>query len=548
MQSIRQRCDTRLSSMKLIRTDYETEWDQIARFAQPARSRFLGSDKNRGTKRRVANSRLLDPHGIEAFRTLTNGMTSGLSSASRPWFTLTINELADDDIARKWLSDCERAMYDFMAQTNLYGALKSGYAEMGLFGTEACVLVDHRAAGAVAHALTAGEYWIAMSDAAVPDTLYRRCPMSVREAVGSFGDNVSQRIRALYDRSDYDKPVDVYHAIEPSSDFNPEQFGLKPWRSVYWDDQDDKDKVLRIAGYEEQPFWAPRWDIIGGDTYGVSPGMESLPALRELQMQAKRRNEAIDQMVKPEIAAPAGLKLTREAGRTVSSNSVDKDQVFVPYQIPYQAVDAIGQEIEKCRMQIDGLSFADLFNAITNMRGIQPRNVEEIASRNEEKLTQLGPVIERVSNEKLEVVIDRVFGIMSRGGLLPPVPESLSDKPIKVEFVSILTQMQRMVGIGQIERTAAFVGNLMAAFPDAGDKLNVDEMIDEYGYRAGAPAKMLVSTEKAGEARAERAKQAQMAQAAAMAPAVQQGADAARLLSETDMGNGQSLLNQMLPA
>ena len=157
-------------------------------------------------------------------------------------------------------------------------------------------------------------------------------------------------------------------------------------------------------------------------------------------------------------------------------------------------------------------------------------------------------MIERVSNEKLEVVIDRVFGIMSRGGLLPPVPESLSDQPIKVEFVSILTQMQRMVGIGQIERTAAFVGNLMAAFPDAGDKLNVDEMIDEYGYRAGAPAKMLVSTEKAGEARAERAKQAQMAQAAAMAPAVQQGADAARLLSETDMGNGQSLLNQMLPA
>ena len=101
-------------------------------------------------------------------------------------------------------------------------------------------------------------------------------------------------------------------------------------------------------------------------------------------MQAKRRNEAIDQMVKPEIATPAGLKLTREAGRTVSSNGVDKDQVFVPYQIPYQAVDAIGQEIEKCRMQIDGLSFADLFNAITNMRGIQPRNVEEYS------LTQRG--------------------------------------------------------------------------------------------------------------------------------------------------------------
>lgn len=550
MQGIRQRCETRLTGMKSIRSDYETEWANIAKFSQPARSRFLASEKNKGTKRRVANNSLLDPHGIEAFRTLTNGMTSGLSSASRPWFTLTLKdeELGENDVVRAWLSDVERRMYSFLAQTNVYGALKSGYAEMGLFGTEACVMVEHRTAGAVAHALTAGEYWIALSDAAVPDTLYRRCPMSVREAVGSFGNTVSQRIRSLYDRSDYEQPVEIFHAIEPNGDHNPDQFGSKPWRSVYWDEQDDRDKVLRVSGYDEQPFWAPRWDVVGGDTYGNSPGMEALPALRELQMQSKRRNEAIDQMVKPEIATPQGLKLTREPGRTVSSNGVDKDQVFVPYQIPYQAVAAIGEEINKCRMQVDGLSFADLFNAITNMRGIQPRNVEEIASRNEEKLTQLGPVIERVSNEKLEVVIDRTFGIMSRGGLLPPVPQELSGVNIDVEFVSILTQMQRMVGIGQIERTAAFVGNLMAAFPDAGDKLNVDEMIDEYGYRAGAPAKMLNSTEKAGEARAERAKQAQMAQAAAMAPALQQGADAARLLSETDTGNSDSLLNRLMPA
>lgn len=537
--------------MKAVRQDFDDECRQIARFAQPARSRFLATDKDKGANRRTWNNKLLDPHGIEAFRTLTNGMTSGLSSASRPWFTLTLHDeaLSEEAGVREWLSDVERRMYAFLAQTNFYGAVKSGYGEMGLFGTEACVMVDHRDQGAVCHPLTFGEYWIALSDAMVPDTLIRSTPMTARQAVQSFGeDKVSREVKAAYNSSDDKFQVDIWHLIEPNTDHTDSRFGSKPWRSVYWDAATEKDQTLRVSGYEEQPFWAPRWDVVGGDVYGISPAMEALPALRELQMQTKRRNEAIDQLIKPEMVVPAGLRLTGEPGRKVSTSGVDPDKVFVPYQMPYQAVQAIGLEIDKCRMQIDGLSFADLFNAITNMRGIQPRNVEEIASRNEEKLTQLGPVIERVSNEKLEVAIDRTFGIMSRGGLFPPVPEALADVDINVEFVSLLTQMQRMVGIGQIERTVSFVGNLAASFPEAGDKLNVDELVDEYAYRAGSPAKLIRSAKEVEGIRAARAKQQQAAQTAAMMPAVQQGADAARLLSETDAGGGQSLLQNMMPA
>lgn len=550
MLTLREKCERRLEGMKTIRTDYEDEWSDIARFAQPARSRFLTTEKDKGTKRRSRNKRLLDPHGIEAFRTLTNGMTSGLSSASRPWYTLTTDDeqLADEPGVREWLSEVERLMYSFLAKTNFYGAVKAGYGEMGLFGTEACVMVEHWQHGAVCHPLTAGEYWTALSDALVPDTLYRFCPMTVRQAVTTFGNAISQQVRNLYDQSNYTQQVDIYHAIEPNDEHDPARLDSKPFRSVYWDAGDSANRILKQSGYHEQPFWAPRWDVVGGDTYGISPGMEALPAMRELQMQAKRRNEAIDAMVKPEKVAPPTIRLTGEPGRTVTGNGIDRDQVFVPYQMPYQAVEAIGQEMDKCRMQIDGLSFADLFNAITNMRGVQPRNVEEIAARNEEKLTQLGPVIERVSNEKLKIAIDRTFGIMLRGGMFPPVPEALADREIGVEFVSILTQMQRMVGIGQIERTAGFVGNLMAAFPEVGDKLNTDEMVDEYAYRAGAPSKLIRTEKQVAEIRKGRAQQQQMAQMAAMMPAVKDGADAARLLSETDVGGGDSLLQQVMPA
>lgn len=534
--------------MHNVREDYEQEWRNISRFAQPARSRFLGTKADKGEKRRFWNNRLKDSHGIEAFRTLANGLTSGLSSPSRPWYAL---RLPDEDLneqpgVREYLADVERRMYAFLASTNFYGSVKAGYAELGLFGTEACVMVEHPAAGAVCHALTAGEYWIALSDAMTPDTLLRESWMSARQMVQSFGSEVPETVRKAAEK-DSERSIRVWNLIEPNPTFDKTRLGSKPWRSIYWCDEGHSDDLLAVQGYAEQPFWAPRWDVVGGDTYGVSPGMEALPALRELQVQAARRNEAIDFMVKPEKAVPPGLRLTGQPGRVVSANGVTQDQVVIPYQMPYQAVDAVGQEMDKCKSQIDSLSFADLFNAITNMRGIQPRNMEEIASRNEEKLTQLGPVIERVSNEKLEIVIDRTFGIMQRGGLLPPVPEALANQRIDVEFVSILQQMQRAVGVGQIERGASFAGNTAGVAPEVLDNFNFDEMAREYADRIGLPANAVRSMKQVEEIRGKRAQQQQAQQAAEMADPMKKGVEAAALLAQTDLG-GAPMLDQLMGA
>ncbi|MDB5705520.1 MAG: hypothetical protein JWN66_2636, partial [Sphingomonas bacterium] len=185
--TLKERCNRRLAALKAARQPYETEWAEIASLAQPSRSRFLASENNRHFRR--GNGAVYNAHPILSFRTLTGGMTSGLSSPSRPWFRLTPFDagLADDGAVKTWLSEVERRIYAFLAGTNFYGAVKAGYAEMGLFGTDACVMVEHRREGAVCHALTVGEYWIALSDAMMPDTLYRRCSMSVHQLVQSFG-------------------------------------------------------------------------------------------------------------------------------------------------------------------------------------------------------------------------------------------------------------------------------------------------------------------------------------------------------------------------
>jgi hypothetical protein len=554
-ETLRERCHRRLKGLQDIRLPYEPEWKEVASYCQPARSRFL----NTQTNRRASNKKLNSSHGIFAFRTLQGGMTSGLSSQSRPWFALTTYDEAmmDDPQVRAWLHDVEKRMYAFLAQTNFYGAVKTGYLEMGLFGTEACVAVEHPKEGMVCHQLTAGEYWIGLANNLQPDALYRRCPMTVNQAVAKFGLNkVSSRIRNMYDRSDLDQVCNYYHAIEANDERQPELIDARgmPFRGVYWDEDDDSlgRSVVGQSGYQEQPFWAPRWDTTGADAWGVGPASDALPDLRELQLQAKRKAEATDLHVWPEIVVPPKIKLKRAPRSVVHAAAIDIEGISVPYQVPYQAIEAIRVDIERCEQSINQASYADLFMAITNMQGIQPRNIEEIAARNEEKLTQLGPVIERVNNEKLEVAIERIYGIMERGGLLPPAPPSIADAggELKIEFVSILTQMQRMVGLGQIERTISFVATQMAVFPELKHKIDAFEMVDEYAERAGAPSKIIIPTDRAREAadaEAQAAQQAQMAEMMGkMAPAASVAVDAAALASQVPQ-NGIPAVEDMVP-
>lgn len=550
--TLRERCEKRLVGLKRVREPYEAEWKEIAQHAQPSRSRFLYDDTNRNFRR--TNRAIYNSHGILAFRVLASGMTSGLSSPSRPWFRLTMfdDAMLDDQQTREWLSVVERAMYAFLATSNFYAAAKSGYAELGMFGTEACAMVEHPVRGMVNHALTAGEFWTALGNDNMPDTLYRRCAMTVHQQVQSFGlANVSRSVRDRYDSSDYDVATRVMHAMEPNDE---QQEGVltangKPWRSFYWDTEDG-DKVngqLRRGGFDDQPFWVARWDTVGGDTYGTCPGMDALPDLRELQYSSKKATQILAKIENPEKVVPSTLKLTGQPGNVVSVGAFDKDMVIIPDRVDPAALVNADRRVERLEQRVDDISFASLFNAITNMEGIQPRTVEEIASRNEEKMTQLGPAIERVNGEKLTPAIDRVFGMMSRLHMLPPPPEHLQGQSLKIDFVSILTQMQRMVGLGQTERVTSFIGNLAAAFPEAADKLNVDEAIDDYADRAGSPPKIIRSDQDVQALREARQQQQRASQLAAAMPAAKDGADAARLLSEAAQ-NGGGIQNLLSPA
>jgi len=559
MKTKREECEQRLTGMQATRKPFEADWDEIGRLCLPTRSDVLTMAANgvvrQQNRKRRANTTTYSSKGRRAARILTAGMTSGLSSPSRPWFKLRTSDpaLAEYQPVKEWLAHVEALIYQFLGSTNFYNATKVGYSELGCFGTEAATMLEHPHYGAVTHTLTAGEYWLANDDGLIADTLYRQVHMTVHQVVESFVSKsgwgvVSKAVKNAYDKGNYETVVPVMHAMEPNRHKNPTRSDNRnmDYRSVWWEvGQSDKSILLRDSGFPEKPFWAPRWIETGGESvYGDGPGYDALPDLRELQLAAKRRGRNVDMLNRPPMAVPVGMAnsyLSLDPGSLAYGSATDIGAIKPLVNVDYRAVQVVREEVEAHGADVMECFYADLFFAISEMDGVQPRNVEELVLRNEERLTQLGPVVERVNVEKLEVAIDRAFAICLRLGLLPPAPQELQGQPLTVDFISTLAQAQKAARLGDIQRSAQFVGFLAGIFPEVIDKFDADQAVDDFATGAGTPPSIIRSDEVVAKIRADRQQAQAQAQAAAMAQPARDAAQAAELLSRTNVG-GQNVL------
>jgi len=297
---------------------------------------------------------------------------------------------------------------------------------------------------------------------------------------------------------------------------------------------------------------APRWDVLGEDVYGYGCGEIALGSAKALQLMEKRKLQGIDKNVNPPMVGDASLRNQRTTilpgETTYVSGLITGKQGFTPaYQVnPYLA--ELKEEIQRVEMMIDEAFYKNLFLMIAEV-GDQPNiTATQINTMREEKMLMLGPVLERLNDELLDPLIDRVFNIMLKRGMLPPPPKEIQGMPLRVEYISVLAQAQKAMGIGNIERFVGFVGNLAALQAQAGkaptafDKLDFDQTIDEYADGVSVPPTIVRSDDVVAEMR--QAEQQQMQQAQQLQIA-QQGAQAAKDLSQADT-SGDNVLTRLM--
>lgn len=511
------------------RSSFEPHWRELSDFINPRGSRFLVTDVNRNDRR---NSKTVDPTATLANRTLSSGMMSGITSPARPWFKLATPDpdMMDYGPVKLWLEAVQRRMNEVYNKSNLYQSLPLLYSSLGTYSTGAMAVLEDDEDVIRTMMFPIGSYYLANSARGSVDTCYRKFTMTVRQLVMEFGmSNVSTSVKGLWESGSYETWIEVIHAVYPNIDRDTGKLDSKNKRvkSVYFEVGGDNDKLLRESGFDEFPIMAPRWEVNGEDVYGSScPGMIALGQVKALQLEQKRKSQLIDKATNPPMVGPTSLKNQRVSllpgDITYIDQMTGQDGLKPAYLVNPNTADLLA-DIQDTRQMINSAYFVDLFMMLQNIN-TRSMPVEAVIEMKEEKLLMLGPVLERLNDECLNPLIDRTFSIMARKNLLPPPPDVLQGMPLKIEYISVMAQAQKSIGLSSLSSTVGFIGQLAQVKPEALDKLDTDQAIDAFAEMSGVSPTVIVPQEQVNQIREERAQQQKQQQAMAMGMAAAQGA------------------------
>lgn len=563
--------ESRLTALRNWRWAPWIYWRRLAEYFLPRRYRWLVS-ANQFSRQGPINDAIIDSTGLMAVRTCASGLWTGLTSPSRPWFMLHVpDETVDlDDDSKAWLKNTQDTIGRLLAQSNFYTQMAQAFQDVTVFGTAVVIIYEDFDKVIRLYVPCAGEYFLGVGSQLTVDTMYREFTFTVLQIVEMFTlDNCPPDIQKLWEAGGGSLETEfvIAHAIEPNFPLKDRMPGRKvredievvpggfDWRELYWVRQMQSDRPLSKRGFREKPFMVARWSTTSNDAYGRSPCMDALGDNKQVQLETLRKAEFIEKGVRPPMGADGSLKnepaSTRPGDITYMPASDGQKKFWPLFEPNPQWLAGITADIDKVNERIKQCLFVNLFMAISQMEGVQPRNELELTKRDLERLQELGPFIELFETEFADPAIIRVYKIAQRRRLIAPMPPALAKLPIQLTYISILRLAQLAAESVSMKDTFQTGGALSAAAKSAGvpdplRTINLDKAYRRYGDRNNFPADLWYSDKEVAQHDAIRQQEMQKAQVASQAPQNMQAAvEAAKTLSETQLPGGNSALGAL---
>ncbi len=531
----------RLLGLRVNRYSWWTHWREMADYFSPRRYKWIVTP-NQMARGSPVNQHILDSTGVICARNLASGLVSGKSSPTRPWFKLrvgTVDSTTTSPISL-WLAECERLLYLIFSESNFYNAIAQWYFDLVIFGTASMLIYEdfHKVINCINPCL--GEYYVDIDGNYRPRILYREFTLTVSATIDEFGyENCSASIQQLYNDSggaNLTRELIIAHSIEPNDDGRASEFGFSDkhaFRELYWEwggsaspqgSNYQPQGFLRRRGYYSQPNITGRWDLVSNDAYGRSPGMDALPDQKQCQLETRRKAQAIDKMVNPPLVADVQLKnqpasllpggITYIQGMAANGGKPAITSIYDTHQFP---VKDITEDLNEVRQRLSKTFFNDVLFTASQYETRSNVTQLEWNMRKSESMIALGPALDRIDYEGLNIIIDRVFDIASRAGILPPAPPEIQGQMINITYISMLKQAQEAAAAGGIEGLLKLAGELEGIKPGSMMNVDVDYALDKYSQLNGNDPKLMRSPEALAQMRAQEAQQQQQAQQAAMA-------------------------------
>jgi hypothetical protein len=458
-----------LEQLKSARMNNDSWWQGVADLTLPKRD--FTTTREPGTRRKA---RIYDSTGVYCTTMLASGLHGNLTPSTGRWWFFNAPDRVDD-AGKEWLEEASELMWrNFSSPDSLFASSSYElYLDVVAFGQG--VMLPAWVNGRVVYkSRELRKSWIRQNDEGVIDTLYYVDDYRPVDIIRMFPDTAHRVVRDAYEKGT-DVKFPVLHAVQPRD----EHYGkgavatAKPWSSVYVDINNKHE--MAESGFDSFPYLVPRFSKRSGETYGYGPGMDAIQEVQTANEYSEVMFRAAAKNVDPPVLAPVeGLVLPMRLDPN-GINYYDPELGEPKFWNNGFRPDYLAGMLQDKQQLIKQLYYIDWLNVPNNDR----MTAEEFRGRQQESMRIMGPTNSRLEVEFLSRLIERTLELYIQNNALPPLPASLRDEDIALEYTSPLAQAQRAASANSVLNGIGIAAQLAGVDPTVVANINVNAIFRE---------------------------------------------------------------------
>jgi hypothetical protein len=303
----------------------------------------------------------------------------------------------------------------------------------------------------------------------------------------------------------------MIHAVEPWKQIFPNTKSRYKYTDLYFIKEEGviinmKKNGKPPKGFHEFIYAVNRFSKTSDEKYGRGPAMDALPDIKSMNEEKKNflvagalRNAPPLQAVDNGLLRKIKLKPYGVSYRRPGS---DKIEPLFPSPAARDSIEFLNILDEELKESF----FINLLRIVEADR----MTATEIMERRDENFRGFGTIVSRFTREWLQPIVNRVFAIMERKGLIDDLPEELKSsslKKLQVRFISPIARAQRAIESENFNRALQATAPLVEAMPEILDNIDGDKVLRKNMEIFGADFSLLKSDKEIKDNRAARAKQ-----------------------------------------
>ncbi len=527
----------RCQQLEAEREPHIPVWREVCDYMAPERGQgwYDGQYVSAATNAGAQRARIMDSTAIDGLEVLKSNISSGLTPENSRWFSLDVGQ--DDESSTRWMDGAAQFLFENINAAGFSATSQECYSDLLPAGWFVLYMDEARGARGEVIGGFNFEAWplhqccvAASRSGGRVDIIRRKWWPTVEQVVREYGlDKVSEHTARAYREGKLSDKVEMLWLIEPRMDAAGMLARNKPFSSIHMEVSGKH--IVRESGYDEFPCAVPRWRLIPGSAYATGIGSNVLPDVRTLnkliELELLGLDIAVSGMWKATddgVLNPRTVKIgPRRVLAVADMNNFQRLETGADFNVSFSKQDRLQQNIRRALL-------ADMLTPV----GGPVRSATEIQQNMNQIRQLLAPILGRLQQEFLQVMIERLFNIAFRAGALMahlgPLPQSLAQSggSYTVRYVSPLARSQKMEEVNSVETFAASLMQLAQGTGQATvlDVLKLDQAAYDTGLARGVPAKLLRGPEElaakremdnqARQAAQQQAQQQQLQQAAGM--------------------------------